>query len=235
MKVSELTSHLTEATVGDRPAELGDAYFWIDGHLVDVHPYRNHRDWLVSNAERLGLPEYVQDKPVRALWEAYKKGIIRIVWDRGGRWQTGQGKGQGNVLYLNGFPKDVWANMRGIINDEHWVGHINTVVIEYVREVNGKPNWFQTDIFRDGDIESLYRGKKPRRERLPPNAIYGGEPGLAEGVAANKMANIFNDHATATLSEMFDQHFFSTTFFDTFKYHNPRKPLNSPMDSMTRN
>ena len=139
------------------------------------------------------------------------------------------------MLYLNGFPRDVWANMRGIINDQHWVGHINTVVIEYVKEVNGKPNWFQTDIFKDGDIEALYRGKKPRRERLPPNAIYGGEPDLAEGVMANKMVNILNDRASGALTEMFQQHFLSSEFFDKFKYHSPRRPMDAPMDSMSRN
>lgn len=213
-----------------RPVELGDAYFWIGGKLVDISPYRNHRDWLVAHAEPLGLPDYIQTKPVRALWEAYKKGIIRIVWDRGGKWKSGQGSGKGNVLYLNGFEPDVWSNIQAIINDPHWVGHITTVVIEYVQNVGGKPNWFKTDIFKGGAIESLYRGKRPRRELLPPNAIYGGEPGLMEGVMANKMVNILNDQASGTLTEMFQQHFLSSEFFDKFKYkdYNNKGPRNDP-------
>lgn len=200
-----------------RPAELGDAYFWIDGELVDISPERNHRDWLVKNQESLGLPDYIQQKPVRALWEGYKRGIIRIVWDRGSRWRVGAGHGQGNVLYINGFESDVWSNMRPILNHTPWVGEINTVVIEYVREVNGKPNWYHTDIFKGGAVESLYRGRRPRRERLPPDAVYGGEPGIDMVREVNHMMNHANDHAPQKVLEMFNSHFMSTGFFDKFK------------------
>lgn len=201
-----------------RPAELGDAYFWIDGQLVDISPERNHRDWLVKNQESLGLPDYIQQKPVRALWEGYKRGIIRIVWDRGSRWRVGAGHGQGNVLYINGFERDVWSNMRPILNQRPWVGEVNTVVIEYVREVNGKPNWYHTDIFKGGAVEALYRGRRPRRERLPPDAVYGGEPGVHMVREVNHMMNTINDSAPQKVLEMFNGHFMSTGFFDKFKH-----------------
>ena len=200
-----------------RPAELGDAYFWIDNHLVDIRPERNHRDWLVTHQEALGLPDYIQQKQVRALWEAYKAGIIRIVWDMGARWRVGAGHGQGNVLYLNGFERDVWNNMRNILNQKEWSGQINTVVIEYVKDVGGKPNWYHTDIFKGGDIEALYRGKRPRRERLPPDAVYGGEPGLAMIRETNHQMNLINDSAQSVF-EMFNNHMMSVGFFDKFKH-----------------
>jgi hypothetical protein len=214
--LKESVEELREQTA--RPAELGDAYFWIDGSLVDIYPERNHRDWLLLKQQELDLPEYIQQKPVRALWEAYKKGIIRIVWDAGSKWKTGAGHGQGNVLYLNGFERDVWANMRQILNSEPWVGHINAVVIEYVRDVNGKPNWYHTDIFKGGAVESLYRGRRPRRERLPPDAVYGGDPGIDMVREVNHMMNTVNDTAPTKVLEMFNSHFMSTGFFDKFKH-----------------
>lgn len=214
--LKESVEELREQTA--RPAELGDAYFWIDGSLVDIYPERNHRDWLLLKQQELDLPEYIQQKPVRALWEAYKKGIIRIVWDAGSKWKTGAGHGQGNVLYLNGFERDVWSNMRQILNSEPWVGHINAVVIEYVRDVNGKPNWYHTDIFKGGAVESLYRGRRPRRERLPPDAVYGGDPGIDMVREVNHMMNTVNDTAPTKVLEMFNSHFMSTGFFDKFKH-----------------
>ena len=197
---------LAEASPPARPAELGDAFFWINGKLVDIGEHRNHRDWLVAHAERLGLPDYIQTKPVRALWEAYKKGIIRIVWDRGGSWKSGAAHKQGNVLYLNGFEKDVWNNMASIINNPVWAGHINTLVIEYVRDVGGKPNWYHTDIFRGGDLEALYRGKRPRRERAPPDATYGGEPTVDQVREYNQRMNQLNDSVDGDIFEMFQSH-----------------------------
>lgn len=201
-----------------RPAALGEAYFYIDSGLVDVGSFRNHRDWLVAHSGQLGLPEYVKTTPAKALWEAYRKGIIRLVWDKGGRWQQGQARGQGNVLYINGFDKDVWRNIRKIINEPKWAGEINTVVVEYVREINGKPNWYHTDIFRGAALESLYRGKRPRRDRTPPDAIYGGEPDYSESVAQNRLVNHLNDTVETPILEMFNQHFVSTEFFDMLKH-----------------
>jgi hypothetical protein len=188
-----------------RPAELGDAYFWIQGRLVDIYPERNHRDWLIKHQSNLSLPDYIQQKPVRALWEAYKKGIIRIVWDRGGKWKTGPGHQQGNVLYLNGMYSIVWHNIRSILNDPKWLGQVTTVVIEYVQEKDNKPNWYRTDIFRGGSLESLYRGKKPRVERLPPNATYGGEPDIHILKEINHTMNMINDQSGSVM-EMFNTH-----------------------------
>ncbi len=34
-----------------RPAELGEAFFYINGKLVDVGGFRNHRDWLVAHSD----------------------------------------------------------------------------------------------------------------------------------------------------------------------------------------
>lgn len=203
---------------GARPVELGDAYFYIDKQLVDVGSFRNHRDWLVAHSGQLRLPEYVKERPSKALWEAYKKGVIRLVWDRGGKWREGQAHKQGNVLYINGFERDVWSNIRGILNEERWAGDVDTVVVEYVREVNGKPNWYHTDIFRGGALESLYRGRRPRRERVSPDAIYGGEPGYSESVGRNRLVNHLNDTVETPILEMFNQHFVSTEFFDMLKH-----------------
>jgi hypothetical protein len=209
---------LTNTKLLPRPDELGEAYFYIDSQLVDVGSFRNHRDWLVAHSGQLRLPDYVKEKPAKALWEGYRKGVIRLVWDKGGKWKTGQGHKQGNVLYVNGFDRDVWKNIQKIMNEPCWQGHIDTVVIEYVREVNGKPNWYHTDIFKGGALESLYKGRRPRRERLPPDAIYGGHEGYYESVAKNRLVNHWNDTLETPVMEMFNQHFVSTEFFDMLKH-----------------
>jgi hypothetical protein len=201
-----------------RPNELGEAYFYYDNKLIDIKPFRNHRDWLVAHSGQLLLPEYVKEKPVKALWEAYRQGILRLVWDKGGQWKTGAAHKQGNVLYVNGFDRDVWKNLKRIVNETKWAGQIDVVVIEYVREVNGKPNWYHTDIFKGGALEALYRGRRPRRERLPPNADYGGEQSYVESVGKNRLINHLNDTVETQLMEMFDQHFVSTEFFDFLKH-----------------
>lgn len=201
----------------DRPAELGEGYFWIDGHLVDIRPERNHRDWLVNNAERLGLPSWVSSKPSKALWEGYKRGILRVVWDPKGAWRTGAAHGQGRVLYINGTERDVWRNMRAVLNHPHWQGMIDSVVLEYVRDLSGKPNWYHTDIFRGGALESLYRGKRPRRELAPSNAAYGGEPSVDQLREVNHLMNNLND-TPGPILEMFNQHFLSSEFFDFLKH-----------------
>jgi hypothetical protein len=216
MKIQELLQIAEQA----RPTELGDAYFYIDRKLIDVAPLRNHRDWLLKHQQQLDLPSYIHDKPARALWEAYKKGIIRIVWDKGAKWKTGVGHGQGNVLYLNGFDQVVWTNMKPILNEPKWAGLIDSVVIEYVQDVGGKPNWYRTDIFKGGDIESLYRGKKPRRELVPPNAIYGGESGISRIMELNHVMNSINDQPGKVL-EMFHNHVMNSGFYDQYR-HTPK-------------
>jgi hypothetical protein len=231
MKIDQLVRDQPQSST-PRPKELGDAYFWIHNHLIDISPSRNHRDWLLAHAVELELPGDISERPTRALWEGYKKGIIRIVWDRGGQWSSGAAHGRGNVLYVNGFPRDVWANIKGIMNCPIWQGVITTVVIEYVREVNGRPNWYLTDIFQDNALESLYRGRRPRRERVPVNAVFGGEPALVESLMANRMMNVLNDHSEQNLFEMFDQHFFSPGFFDILKNPANNKILNAPLDRM---
>ena len=192
-----------------RPKELGQAYFWIQHKLVDVAPYRNHRDWLLAHREQLGLDPVVQEKPHKALWHAYQKHVIRLVWDPESLWKAGAGAQEAAVLYINGFDRDVWANMKHIMNSEPWVGKVKSVVVEYVRDVNGKPDWYLTDIFKGGDLESLYRGRKPRRQIAPPNATYGGEPQLYE---QNAIMNHINDQPGAVF-EMWHAHILDTTFF----------------------
>ncbi len=171
-----------------------------------------------STQRQLGLPEYVKDKPVRALWEGYRQGIIRLVWDPDGKWKGAQEHKHGSVLYVNGFERDVWKNLQKIMNESRWQGLIGAVVIEYVREVNGKPNWYHTDIFKGGALESLYKGRRPRRERLPPDAVYGGDNGHTENVARNRLVNHLNDTIETSVMEMFNQHFVSTEFFDMLKH-----------------
>lgn len=215
-KIIDNTEEKIEETMKeiDRPKELGEAYFYINDELIDIEPHRNHRDWLVANALKLGLPDYIQTKQTKALWEGYKKGFVRLVWDQGGKWTVGAGTGQGNVLYINGVVRDVWNNIKSILHEHRWLGHIDTVVIEYVREVNGKPNWYQTDIFKGNDLESLYRGKRPRKQLAPSDAIYGGEPTGEDLMRANKLMNELNDNVPEKLFELFDACFFTTDKFD---------------------
>jgi len=196
-----------------RPKELGEAYFWIDNKLVNVAPHRNHRDWLLAHQAELGLPDVVQEKPHKALWHAYQQHVIRLVWDPVSLWKAGAGAQESAVLYINGFERDVWQNIKHIMNSEPWVGEVKTVVIEYVRNVNGKPDWYHTDIFKAGDLESLYRGRRPRVQLAPPHATYGGEPELWEH---NHVMNHINQQPGA-IFEMWHAHMLSTTFFN---HHN---------------
>lgn len=216
MKISELMQ-----PVSARPSELGDAYFYVNGQLVDISPERNHRDWLVKHQADLNLPDYILQNQKKALWEAYKHHINRIVWDKGAKWRTGVGHGQGNVLYLNGFEKDVWSQMARMLNEHTWSGHIDTVVIEYVQDRGGKPHWYHTDIFKGGDIESLYRGKRPRRSLLPPDAIYGGEPGIRQVMEMNHAINQIND-SSDDIFEMFDHHVMASGHYTQLHAHNSK-------------
>ena len=200
-----------------RPKELGYAYFWMDGKLVDVAPYRNHRDWLIAHQAELGLDPVVLDKPHKALWHAYQNHVIRLVWDPESLWKAGAGAQESAVLYINGFERDVWQNMRQIMNSEPWVGKVKSVVIEYVRNVDGKPDWFHTDILKGDDLESLYRGRRPRRQVAPPNATYGGALDLWEN---NRIMNTLNDQP-GPVFEMWHAHMLDTTFFHTHN-HVPR-------------
>ena len=152
-----------------RPNDLGEAYFWITSKIVDISPSRNHRDWLLTNSQSLNLPDYIHTKKSKALWESYKKGVIRIVWDKNGQWKTVNGK---NTLYLSGFKRDIWTNIKSIVSYHLWMGNISTIVFDYVQDVNGNPRWYGSDIFSGWSLESIYRGKFPRREILPIDAIY---------------------------------------------------------------
>lgn len=194
-----------------RPKELGDAYFWIQNKLVDISPYRNHRDWLLAHQAELGLDPVIHDKPQKALWHAYQQHVIRLVWDPESLWKAGAGAQEGAVLYINGFEQDVWKHMKNIMNSEPWVSKVKTVVIEYVRNVNGKPDWYHTDMFKSGSLESLYRGRRPRTELAPPNAVYGGEPDLWE---QNHVMNRMNDQP-GELMEMWHAHMLSSSFWHT--------------------
>lgn len=216
MKIIELLN-----SPSARPTELGEAYFYVNGQLVDISPERNHRDWLLAHQSELGLPDHVQQDQKKALWEAYKQHMIRIVWDKGAQWRTGVAHGQGNVLYLNGFDRDVWSHMKSILNEPIWVGQVDTVVVEYVQDKQGKPNWYHTDIFKGGDVESLYRGKRPRRERAPPDAIYGGEPGVEMVKEMNHHMNQLNDLADDVF-EMFDQHVMAAGHYTQLHAHSDK-------------
>lgn len=202
-----------------RPAELGEAYFWHNRELHVVHPYRNHRDWLIAHVTQLALPEYVCERPQKALWESYKLGMIRLVWDPQGAWKKGAGAGTRRVLYVNGTERSVWQNVRGILNDATWAGNIHTVIMEYVRDVDGKPDWYHTDIFTGGDLEALYRGKRARRSVAPADAIWGGEPDQ-HMVAINRCMNEVNQLPGAVF-EQFQAHVGDTGFWHTVS-HTPR-------------
>lgn len=178
---------------------------------MDIAPYRNHRDWLVAHAQEVGLPNHVQDRPQKALWESYKLGVIRLVWDPESAWRTGAGAGSGSVLYVNGTEKTVWHNLRRIMNDATWAGKVQTVVIEYVRDVDGKPDWYHTDIFKGGDLEALYRGKRPRTPVAPSNATFGGDD-LKEMVHRNRCMNEVNQLPGAVF-EQFQAHIGDTSFW----------------------
>jgi len=181
-----------------RPKELGQAYFWIQHELADVLPYRSHRDWLLAHREQLDLDPVISDHPHKAMWDAYKKHMLRLVWDP-----------QSAVLYINGFKRDVWHNMKHIMNSAPWVGKVKTVVMEYVRDNMGKPEWFHTDIAKHDDLESLYRGRQPRSFLAVPNATHGVEPGLLE---QNAIMNQINDQP-GPVFEMWHNHVLDTNFF----------------------
>jgi hypothetical protein len=204
-----------------RPRELGQAYFWIDNKLVDITPERNHRDWLIHHMDQLGLDPIIQEKPHKALWHAYQKGMIRLVWDPESLWKAGAGAHEASVLYINGFERDVWQHMKQIMNSSPWAGEVKSVVVEYVRRVNGAPDWFHTDIFKGGDLESLYRGRRPRRQVAPPNATYGGDEHMWE---QNRAMNDLNDQP-GHLFEMWHAHMLDTTFFH--KLFTPATPFSS--------
>lgn len=195
MKIFELFA-VNELDPGERPVELGDAYFYFNGKLVDISPYRNHRDWLIGNAEKIGLPEYVHENPTKALFESYKLGWIRLVWDKGGKWDKGKAAQQGNSLYINGIDKIIWKNMQGFMNQHQWAGNIDVLVIEYLDIVGGKPKWNRTDIFNQNSLgaegfDNLYRGRKPKRSLAPANAVL---PHYAqESFNANRRKNLEND------------------------------------------
>lgn len=166
-----------------RPKELGAAYFFFEGALVDIDPYRNHSEWLVAHMDELELPGYIQNKPSKALFEAYKIGIIRIVWDEGGKWQYGRASKGDNVLYINGIEKTIWRNLAKIMNQQQWAGMIDTLVIEYLDIVAGKPKWDRFDMYRQAQIgwrgfEDLYKGRKPRKGLAPLGAKV--PPGVEE-------------------------------------------------------
>ena len=151
-----------------RPNELADAYFAFDGEVFDITPHRNHRDWLLENVE---LPEYTKKLTSKALYESYKLGYIRLVWDEFGNWNNGKIYSENSTLYINGIDKTVWKNIRKILCHNRWHGIVNNVIIEYLDIVNNGPSWKRSDIFKGGDLESLYRGKKPRRS-IVPSGVY---------------------------------------------------------------
>jgi hypothetical protein len=158
-----------------RPFELGEAYFWIDQQLVHVAPYRNHRDWLLANQARLGLSHTMHDRPNQALWIAYQQRMIRIVWDPCGKWSQGKAHSRGSALYISGFESMLWRCIKPLMNHPTWAGLINTVCLEYVRDRAGRAQWYHNQMFDGGDLESLYRGRRPRRTLIGRDAMFGGE------------------------------------------------------------
>ena len=179
-----------------RPIELGTAYFYFDGKLIDIAPHRNHKDWLLDNIKMVRLSNYVIEKPSKALFESYKLGWVRLVWDENGTWQHGKMTGQGSTLYINGIDRNVWRSMRGTMNNSPWVGRIDNVVIEYLDIVNDKPKWDRADIYSMATLgvenfDNLYKGRKPRRSLAPVDAVV---PHYAqESFEANRCRNLEND------------------------------------------
>lgn len=179
-----------------RPNNLGDAFFYFEKKLIDIRPCRNHKDWLLDPDNNIKLPSYLQTKPIKTLFESYKLGWIRIVWDEGGKWQNGKAAHQGNSLYINGIDRNIWKNMSGIMNSYHWAEKIDVVVIEYLDIIDNKPKWNRTDIFRCDllgieSFDKLYNGRKPNRTLAPLNATV---PFYAEKVfGANRKKNLRND------------------------------------------
>ena len=196
-----------------RPQELGEAYFYANDDLIDIEPYTNHRDWLLKNSDIYG---FQSNNITNVPWEAYKNGFIRLIWDQGGKWQSRVDTVYGNVLYINGFSHDIWRNIKNIMNGERWAGYIDTVVIEHLKEVDGKTNWYHTDIIKDNALESLYRGKKPKKELAPTDAIYGGDALVKKLVYPNRIMNNLNDKSEKNLIELFNQHYFTPNKFDIY-------------------
>ena len=230
MKIQDLQPKAE--TFVDRPQELGEGYFWINGKLQDIHPHRNHRAWLQANSAELGLPDHVKRRPASALWEGYKTGVIRLVWDRGGRLINGNVRAEGNTLYLNGFERDIWRNIQGIMNHQGWAGDIATVVCEYVEDKNNKPNWTHSEVFQGDDLENLYRGRRPRNANPTKNGVWGGDDVLKEGVFNNKMMNVLNDHSHQDIFEMFNSHMMTMNLSGHNFGSNRKKILDAPYDIM---
>lgn len=160
---------------GARPTQLGMAHFWIDQQLVNVDPYRNHRDWLLANQVRLGLSATMHDRPNQALWMAYQSRMIRIVWDPLSQWSQGRAHSRGAALYISGFEQVIWRHIKPMMNHPMWASMIHTVCLEYVRDHGGRAQWYHHQLFDGGDLESLYRGRRPRRSLLNRDAVFGGE------------------------------------------------------------
>ena len=232
MKIQDLQPK-TETFV-DRPEQLGKGYFWINGKLQDIHPHRNHRAWLQANSAELNLPDHVKRRPASALWEGYKTGVVRLVWNPGEGLFKGNVRAEGNSLYLNGFEQDIWRNIQGIMNHPYWAGNIATVVCEYVEDKNNKPDWTHNEVFKNDDLENLYRGRRPRTARRDQTAMWGGDDVLKEGLFNNKMMNILNDHSSRDIFEMFNSHMMTMNLSgNNFGTKDGRKKiLNAPNDIM---
>ena len=183
----------------ERPNSLGKAYFYCDG-VVDIAPYRNHRDWLLDHAKEIGLPEYIHEQPSKALFESYKLGWLRIVWDETGDWSQARHKvnfGHERALYVNGTEPDIWAKLAAITNSKIWAGKIDLLVIEYLDIIDEKPHWTRNEFYRLSELgyvrfDELYKGRRPKRQIAPSNAIWGGD--MPKSYGANKQRNVDNDN-----------------------------------------
>ena len=62
------------------------------------------------------------------------------------------------------------------MNQKQWAGNIDVLVLQYLDIVNDKPTWKRYDMYIQKDLgaknfDNLYKGRKPRRELAPPNAV----------------------------------------------------------------
>lgn len=187
-----LKQNYPNSVVSERPLELGEAYFYHKGNLLDVDPYLNHRDW--------ALAQFPIDDPTNALFECYEQGMIRITWNQ---------NINECVLYINGRAPHIWREMKNIMEEPRWHGNVDHCVIEYVANINNQPSWYKTEIYGPESLRSLSKGKRP--SKFMQSEV---NPDFAKLVGANRLMNDLNDYQPDQLLEMFNQHFLSSNFFD---------------------
>lgn len=178
--------------VTERPYELGEAYFYKKGELIDVDPFLNHRDWALNHYGNC-------QKTTDALDKCYQDQMLRLVWS--------QLKPKTATLYINGTAPVVWREMRNIMSEPRWQD-MNCCVIEYLTHLDSGPCWYKTEVYGPLSLEYLAKGRRPsvylqQNTRPDPKII-----------APNRLMNDLNDNQQENLLEMFNAHILSSNFFD---------------------